>query len=457
MAFMQILYCRDDDIDSMTVEQLRDAYKKLRDTYFGNQAKDSTNSSIPSSKDQKKPDKEPRQRSLRVRTGKASGGQRGHAGATRRQTRAPDHIVLCAPSFCAQCALPLSDVAGDVAARRQEIDIPPIVPVITEYRQIVVDCPCGHRGYGAFPSHITAPLQLGNNLRSMVTYLNISHKLPYQRLTQVIDDFVHLRISEGSVENILGYALTKALPVQTEILAMIKEGKWVGGDETGTRVAGKRCWEWVWQNTAGSVYAIEPSRGYDVVKKHFGEDYRGTLLHDCWGAQNKTPAKQHQHCHPHYQRDLQLAVDVARCPWAWQVQRLLWKSQRAQKQIWKEGFSLDVRTHVQQSYERQLDRLLEHRPLHPPSLRIAKRLRKHREKIFPFLYDLDIPPDNNSSERAIRNAKLHAKISGGFRCMRGAQRHAVLLSFIETVKKQNRDVLQSIQGLLEGTFTLRFN
>jgi transposase len=110
---------------------------------------------------------------------------------------------------------------------------------------------------------------------------------------------------------------------------------------------------------------------------------------------------------------------------------------------------------VQQSYEQALDRLLALLPVHPESLKVAKRLRRHREKIFPFLYDPDIPPDNNSSERAIRNAKLHAKISGGFRCMRGAQRHAVLLSFIETVKKQDRDVLQSIRELLQGNFVLR--
>lgn len=452
---MKIFFSRDEDIDGMTVEQLREAYKKLRDAYFGNRAKDSTNSSIPSSKDQKKPDKKLQQRSLRVSTGKPSGGQKGHPGSTRGQTRKPDHVVSCAPEQCSQCAMSLVDLTGDVHSRRQEVDIPPIIPVITEYQQMVIICPCGHHEYGLFPSHITAPVQLGLNLRSMVTYLNITHKLPYQRLTQLIDDFVHLRISEGSVENILGYALKQAQPVQAEILTMIKEGKWTGGDETGTRVAGKRCWEWVWQNAAGSFYAIEPSRGYDVVKKYFGEDYRGTLLHDCWGAQNKTPAKQHQHCHPHYQRDLQLSVDISRCPWAYQVQRFLWKSQRAQKQIWKEGFSPDLRVQVQQSYEQALDGLLTHSPSHPTSLKVAKRLRKHREKIFPFLYDPDIPPDNNSSERAIRNAKLHAKISGGFRCMRGAQRHAVLLSFIETVKKQDRGVLQSIRELLQGIFVLR--
>ena len=453
---MKMSFLPDKDLRGKSKEELIEEYKKLRDAYFGTHPlKDSTNSSIPSSKDQKKPDKTQQQRSLRTNTGKKSGGQPGHPGVTRAQTRKPDHVIPCIPLQCGCCKRSLTGMPMDAHASRQEVDIPPIVPVVTEYQQMMITCRCGHREYGEFPAHITAPVQLGLNLRSMATYLNISHKIPYQRLTQIIDDFVHLRISEGSVENILGYARKKAAPLGTDILALIKEGKWTGSDETGTRVAGKRCWEWVWQNKAGSCYVVDEHRGYDVVKKYFGEDYTGTLLHDCWGAQNKTPAKQHQHCHPHYQRDLQLCVDLSRCPWAHVVQRLLWKSQRAQKKIWGEGFSSAVRGRVQQEYERQLDRLLESPPQFPESKKLWKRLRKHREKIFPFLYDPDIPSDNNSSERAIRNAKLHAKISGGFRNMRAAQRHATILSFIETVKKQDRDILQSIRELLQGTFVLR--
>ena len=47
-----------------------------------------------------------------------------------------------------------------------------------------------------------------------------------------------------------------------------------------------------------------------------------------------------------------------------------------------------------------------------------------------------IPWHNNSSEQAVRMAKVKQKISGCFRSFRGAERHAVLLSVIQTAKKQ---------------------
>ncbi len=45
-------------------------------------------------------------------------------------------------------------------------------------------------------------------------------------------------------------------------------------------------------------------------------------------------------------------------------------------------------------------------------------------------------------------AKVKQKISGGFRSKRGAERHAVLLSIIETAKKQGLNILETIQAAL---------
>ena len=41
-----------------------------------------------------------------------------------------------------------------------------------------------------------------------------------------------------------------------------------------------------------------------------------------------------------------------------------------------------------------------------------KRMKKYENYIFTFLYYPKVPPDNNASERAIRNIKVEQKISG---------------------------------------------
>jgi transposase len=82
--------------------------------------------------------------------------------------------------------------------------------------------------------------------------------------------------------------------------------------------------------------------------------------------------------------------------------------------------------------------------------RLQKRFKKHEEKILYFMTTPDVPPDNNGSERAIRNAKVKQKVSGGYRSMNGAERQATLLSVIETAKKQGLGVLDTIQKLMAG-------
>ena len=50
-----------------------------------------------------------------------------------------------------------------------------------------------------------------------------------------------------------------------------------------------------------------------------------------------------------------------------------------------------------------------------------------------------MPPDNNASERAIRNIKVKQKISGQFKSTNGADIFAILRSITDTVKKMDSE------------------
>jgi transposase len=83
---------------------------------------DSSNSSKPPSSDGLK--KKPRVlRSLRTRTGKRSGGQKGHRGDTLRQVAEPDLIIEHAAEQCAHCQaqLPADSKIGE--EKRQVFDL----------------------------------------------------------------------------------------------------------------------------------------------------------------------------------------------------------------------------------------------------------------------------------------------------------------------------------------------
>ncbi len=413
--------------------------------------KDSSNSSKPPSSDLNNNPK--KNQSLRQPSGKKSGGQKGREGITRKQTDSPDKIIVCKPIKCSGCGKSLEKQAGDLIAKRQEIDIPPIKPAITEYRQEEIICSCGHHNKGIFPDHINSQFQLGRNLKSFVVYLNTSHHIPFYRLTQITEDILNIKISEGTIDNILDVFHKCGAPIYDSILPDIKKQKWIGSDETGTRVSSDTWWQWVWQNDVGSFYAIEQSRGYAVVKKYFGEDYAGVLIHDCWSAQNNTAAGGHQLCHPHLLRDLIFCMETEKSKWAYEMKQFLLASEKARGIIWQDGFDPTLRQRIILEYQNKLKQFIKQPIVQKETKRLQKRFKKHSEKIFYFMGGRDIPYHNNSSERAIRNAKLHQKISGCFRSAKGAERRSVILSIIETCKKRNLNVLNSLQKIFRGDFS----
>ena len=74
-----------------------------------------------------------------------------------------------------------------------------------------------------------------------------------------------------------------------------------------------------------------------------------------------------------------------------------------------------------------------------------KRMFKYYDYVFNFLRNKDIPPDNNGSERAIRNFKIKLKISGFFKSFQGAQVYATIRSVIDTAIKNNQNPLEIIR------------
>lgn len=437
--------CTKEELIRIILDQNRviEGLKKELEASKPKVAKDSTNSSIPSSKELI-----PRTRSQREKSGKKPGGQQGHVGNHLERNLHPDAIVKVQASHCAGCGASLSEIEGTIGKTAQEVDIPVITPLTTEYQQIIKVCACGHCNCPLLP--IEGYTTIGPRMGALITYLNVEHALPYDRLSQITQDLLGFAVSEGTIANKLTLMQIKAQGILGRIKQLVVDASFIGSDETSTSVAGKKFWEWVWQSPLASYYIVARGRGYGVVKEHFTESYQGVICHDCWCAQNKTPAGKHQLCHAHLLRNLQYAIDAERSVWAYLLQRLLRKSQRARDQIWKAGVSPKQREAIIQYYKDALDTLLRMSLTGTEERRLQKRFIKHKDWIFTFMAYPDVPPDNNSSERAIKVAKLKDKVSGGFRSLPGANRFAQLLSLTQTLKKQKLPILSTLTAILQG-------
>ena len=82
--------------------------------------------------------------------------------------------------------------------------------------------------------------------------------------------------------------------------------------------------------------------------------------------------------------------------------------------------------------------------------KLACRLDERREEILLFMQDFSVPFNNNQAERDLRMLKVKQKISGCFRTEKGAAEFCRLRSYLSTMKKQGRGVMEIIKSVFTG-------
>jgi len=84
------------------------------------------------------------------------------------------------------------------------------------------------------------------------------------------------------------------------------------------------------------------------------------------------------------------------------------------------------------------------------SERMVTRMAKYEQESLMFMYDFDVPFDNNLAERSVRMPKLKVKTSGCFRTMEGAEVFAGIRSFISTTVKKGKNLYEGFKASLCG-------
>ncbi len=402
--------------------------------------KNSRNSSIPPSKDENRPKKN---QSLRRPTGRKPGGQPGHKGNTLKMTADPDHIVELRPDYCRSCGSSLAKSSSALERSRQIVDIPPVKAVWTEYRSYSRLCGCGCRTAADFPKGVGSPVSYGCNIESLIGYFHARHYLPFARMKEVMNDVFNIDISEGGIHYLLARFADRATPLYELIGQRVSVSKVIGTDETGAKVNGDKHWFWTWQTKCLTYIAHCATRGKAAVDTHFPDGFPGaTLIHDGWRAQVSTLAKHHQTCLPHLLRQLNYLNEKYNGQhWGNNFRTLLNDAMELDRDG-AAGKRAVERTKIVQ----RLEGLLERPPDkgHKELFTFYKRMCRERQYLFTFLFIEDVPPDNNASERAIRNVKVKQKISGQFKTERAAQNFAKIRSVIDTTIKNGMNVLDAL-------------
>ncbi len=230
----------------------------------------------------------------------------------------------------------------------------------------------------------------------------------------LLHDFFGLSVSRAGLLGHLRWGGNLFEPVVEELFELLRHSPVVQGDETGWRINGQSAWAWCFRDPRLALFLIDRHRSRDVIVRVLGESFAGTLVSDFYAAYNGLDCAK-QRCLVHLLREL-----------AKLREELPWQSVRAfiqplidlfrdAIQLGKDRNKLKAQAFAQ-ARQRIVDRfddlLLTTHSRHPECLRIWKRLFKHYDELFTFLYDPQVPADNNGSERDIRSLAA-ARSDGG--------------------------------------------
>lgn len=407
--------------------------------------KDSHNSSLPPSRDLVSKNK-----SLRGPSRRKSGAQPKHSGTTLEMRSTPDKITDLKSGFCSNCGQSLMQVTFVLKAKRQVIEIPPLRPMYEEFRQYAGHCPtCQHQQTADFPLGVNAPIQYGSSVESLVSYLSVYQSIPFARLQNLFAQVFSLPLSQGTVGNILERSARKCQGVYQAIKAQIAQSPVVGSDETGAKVKGKQWWIWTWQNLLNTFLVASGSRGSKTIDRVWENGLpNAVLVSDRWAAQLKVKAN-HQLCLAHLLRDLIFLEESEKHPFATLFKQVLLAVFALRKGLVENRQACRAGSAEAISIENRLHALLLitiDRQTHPHTATFQLSMIKYRNYLLPCLYHLAVPPDNNGSERAIRNIKVKQKVSGQFKT--GQNAFCVIRSVIDTLLKRQVEVLPCLKQII---------
>ncbi|MEZ4662985.1 MAG: transposase [Caldilineaceae bacterium] len=196
--------------------------------------------------------------------------------------------------------------------------------------------------------------------------------------------------------------------------------------------------------------------------------FTGTAIHDSWATYWLYQQCNHALCNVHHLRELNALIENEGQLWARRFKHFLLAAKAvvaAAKAAGNSALPLPKQQQVDRLYRRLVTHALAANPPPPDGWPTGKRGRVKKTKprnlaerfdnqqnaILAFVYDFNVPFDNNLAERDICMLKVQQKISGCFRSTWGADAFCLLRSYISSLRKHNFQLWPALLSIFRGS------
>jgi transposase len=375
-------------------------------------------------------------------------GSLGRKGGGRLLAETPDETVSARPARCAHCEAALDEADLTLAARFDKVDLPTVAPVVSRVARYAGHCRCcGGTTLAPLPEGLEPGTPFSPDIVALAMYLRFAHHVSYRRLSRLLLELFGLAISEGALDAAFRRGKPRFDAETAAILARLRRARVVCSDETGVRVDGHSCWNWVFQNDEVVIHVVRRSRGAGVVAEMMDGHRPAIWVSDLYAAQ-RGHAAAWQICLAHQLRDCRYAVEAGDTIFAPRMKALLLRAVVLARR--HRALAESTRREYRRRLEQALDAVMALAPTNRPGQRLRRRYGRLREHLFTFLDHPEVTADNNGSERELRPTATYRKVTGGFRSEWGADLYAAVRSVIGTAARRGIDAYQAIRTTLQG-------
>jgi transposase len=402
----------------------------------------STNSSKPPSSDGPAVKRRPPQ----PQGQRPRGGQPGHPRHAR-PLLPPDHTEHLRPARCRRCGLTLR---GDDPQPlvHQVLELPPIRPIVTEYRRHRLRCPrCHTTTCAALPTDV-AGATCGPRLQAAVALLTGACRLSKRTASWVCRTLLGVPLSPAEVCGVERQVTAALAPAVAQAREHVRSQP-TNVDETSWREGKKKGWLWAAVAASVTVFLIRLSRGAGALRDLLGAEHDRVVTSDRFTTYEVLPLERRQVCWAHLRRDFQAMID----------------RQGAGARV-GEGLLL-LSDAVFHDWHRVRDGTLRRQTFasraeswYRPDVRAAleegaacgcaktsatcRELLAVELALWTFARVQGVEPTNNAVERALRGPVLWRKGSYGTDSAAGSRFVESILTAVASCRQQGRDVLEFI-------------
>ncbi|MBU4501724.1 MAG: IS66 family transposase [Nanoarchaeota archaeon] len=385
---------------------------------------------------------------------KPLGAPKGHKGYTRCVPERVDCVKPLMLKRCPCCNTVLKGGPQEIRSRYVTDILPASKVNVTQYDIPRKYCPKCKKIVEPEVPNVLPRARLGLSLMLLVMYLKVGLRLPAAKVCEYFMTMYDLKISKGGVFVILRQLAKAFGNYYKQLEQFVRLARVKHSDSTSWRVNGKNYFAWVFIAFGIVIYKIKKRNNHKVGLALFGKKQEGNVLvvdrHSAFRTLAEKAGFTLQLCWSHILENSKvLAKDFGKNGGK-QVHKKL-------KEIFAiaESFNHKGTPEIVEQLKGEIYQLTQK---HYKSSTVRKFVNnlyyRDVENLFIFVTDPEVDATNNISERELRELIIIRNISKGSRSIKGANTTATLLSIIQTLRLNQKNILTGLQEILNNKNTI---